>query len=329
MDRIKLSNVIVPRLEELGLPIRDVLRRARLPQTLFSQDRIFVTTHQFFSFWNAIGEMSDDPAIGLKIGSDGRVEQSHPVIIAALTARSFREALVKLARYKRLCASEDVRITEENGKTTIEFVWLLASETEPPLLLDGSFAAMVALGQRGTGRAIFPEMVEFNRAESERSMYELHFGCPAHFGSRRNALTYSTELIDLPFITHNPDLLAMLAPQLEEALRDYSAEQSLSEQVKAIQRRMLAGQRAGVQDVAAELNMSPRTLQRRLAEAGVKYQELLDGVRREMAQKYLGEPSLDLSEISYLLGYEEANSFHRAFQHWMGVSPGQWRAMQG
>ncbi len=83
-----------------------------------------------------------------------------------------------------------------------------------------------------------------------------------------------------------------------------------------------------MQGVAEELHISGRTLQRRLADDGLGFQQLLEAVRREMAQQYLAVPSLDLNEIAYLLGYEEASSFHRAFQHWEGTSPGQWRAAQ-
>ena len=72
----------------------------------------------------------------------------------------------------------------------------------------------------------------------------------------------------------------------------------------------------------------PRTLQRRLADESTGFQQVLEAVRREMAQHYLTGPSFDLNEIAYLLGYEEPSSFHRAFHHWERTSPGQWRAAQ-
>jgi len=74
--------------------------------------------------------------------------------------------------------------------------------------------------------------------------------------------------------------------------------------------------------------MSSRTLQRRLADDGTNYQDLLEDVRAEMAHHYLKESSLSLNEIAYLLGYEGPNSFHRAFHSREGVPPGQWRTQQ-
>ena len=102
----------------------------------------------------------------------------------------------------------------------------------------------------------------------------------------------------------------------------------MPEQVKAIQKRRLAVQQAGIREVAAELNMTARTLQRRLIKDGFRYQILLENVRRETAQEYLLQPLLGLEEIAYLLGYEESNSFHRAFQQWTGLPPGRWRMAQ-
>jgi AraC-like DNA-binding protein len=77
--------------------------------------------------------------------------------------------------------------------------------------------------------------------------------------------------------------------------------------------------------VAGELNLSAPTLQRRLTEAGLTFQEVLEEARRELARHYLLQSSLELNETAYLLGYENANSFFRAFRHWEGASPVQWR----
>jgi AraC-like DNA-binding protein len=69
-------------------------------------------------------------------------------------------------------------------------------------------------------------------------------------------------------------------------------------------------------------------LQRRLTDQGISFQRLLEEARRERAHHYLVHSSLELTETAYLLGYEDANSFFRAFHHWEGTSPGQWRVLQ-
>jgi len=69
-------------------------------------------------------------------------------------------------------------------------------------------------------------------------------------------------------------------------------------------------------------------LQRRLTEQGITFQQLLDEARRELAHHYLLHSSRELNETAYLLGYADANSFFRAFHHWEGTTPGQWRVLQ-
>jgi AraC-like DNA-binding protein len=159
-------------------------------------------------------------------------------------------------------------------------------------------------------------------------MYEAHFRCPVKFNSNHNALVFSKADMDLPFVTYNADLLAVVAPQLEAELAEQLCDKTFSEQAKAILKRLLAGQRPGIQDLARELHVSTRTLQRRLTKQRITFQRLLEEARHELACHYLLHSSLELNQTAYLLGYEDANSFFRAFHHWAGISPGQWRQLQ-
>ena len=88
----------------------------------------------------------------------------------------------------------------------------------------------------------------------------------------------------------------------------------------------MRGQRPSVEIVAKDLCVSPRTLQRRLEESGTTYQQLLDEVRQDTARKLLAATDLESGEIAFLLGFEELNSFTRAFHDWEGATPMRWRA---
>lgn len=327
-DRFRVSRSLPARLEELGLSPAAVFRQAGLPPGLFDQEKVLVTTEEFFALYRAIAEASDDPAIGLKLGTEERVERYDPIKIASLSARSLRDALGRLARYKQLMCPEKIHLVERGEECTLRFEWLLAEEDEPAILTDVCFAWVAGIARRGTGRAIHPKRVEFRRAPRHREMYESHFGCTVKFKAGQDALVFSKADVERPFLTYNPELLAIVAPQLEAELAEQLAQKTLSEQAKGILKRMLAGQRPGIHDVAKELRLSPRTLQRRLTEQGFTFQRLLEDARRELAHHYLLHSSLELNEAAYLLGYEDPNSFFRAFHHWEGISPGQWRLIQ-
>jgi hypothetical protein len=98
-NRFRVSTALARRIEELGLSPTVVLRQAGLPMGLFDQEKILVTTEELFALYRAISEVSRDPAIGLKLGTEERIERYDPVAIAALSTRSFRIALERLARY--------------------------------------------------------------------------------------------------------------------------------------------------------------------------------------------------------------------------------------
>jgi AraC-like DNA-binding protein len=109
---------------------------------------------------------------------------------------------------------------------------------------------------------------------------------------------------------------------------DLAANQSrrnVVDDVKNTIKRLLAGRRPTLADIARNLGLSTRTLQRQLAGLHITFQQLLQEARQEMAQQYLTQKSLDLNEVAYLVGFDDANSFFRAFQRWEGVSPYRWR----
>jgi AraC-like DNA-binding protein len=326
MNRFRISSSLSRRLQDLGLSPGEVLRQAGLPLGLFNQEKILLTTEEFFTLYRGIAEASRDPTIGLKLGTENRIERYDPIKIAALSTRSFRNAVERLSRYKQLTCPEKIDLVERGNECAVRFSWVLAQQQEPAVLVDVCFAWIMTIAERGAGRRIRPKRVELQRTEEGlRQMYEKHFECPVKFMASRNALVFSTADMDLPFLTYNADLLAAIAPQLEAELSEQLAEKDFRVQVKGILKRRLAGQRPGIRDVARELRTSARTLQRRLTEDGVSFQQLTEEARRELAHHYLLHSSLELNETAYLLGYEDANSFFRAFHKWEGTSPGQWK----
>jgi len=324
-DRFRVASTLAHKLEELGVSPADVLRRAALPEGLFEQERILVSTEEFFALYRGLAEASRDPAIGLKLGAEARMERYSPTSIIAVCARSLRDALVRMARYKQLTCPEELRVVVRAGEAHVQFRWPLAHEAEPTLLADQCFSRVTEIARRGTDGLVSPKRVELRGPARGRKMYEAHFGCPATFAAQHNTLVFAGTDLDRPFLTHNPDLYAMVASQLEAELSRSSGSKALGEQVKVVLKNLLASRRPGIGDVAKEMRLSARTLQRRLAEEGETFQQLLQAARRELAHHYLLHSALELNETAYILGYEDSHSFFRAFQGWEGVSPGEWR----
>jgi AraC-like DNA-binding protein len=316
------------KLQESGVLVSSVLQHAGLPPGLLDQARILVTTEELFALWRGIGHISTDPAIGLALGTESTPEHFDPVVLAALSTSSFGEAMRQVARYKQLSCPEELVLEADSAEWSIQFRWLLANDTEPSVLTDLCFAWVLAIARHGTGTRISPVRVEFVRPRAYAKPLERHFGCPMVFGAARNAIVFRASDAALPFITRNAELLAMLAPQLDEELKQHKGHESFPERVRATIQRKLNGRRPRMQDIARELHISARTLQRRLQEADYSFQQVLEEARHQLARHYLTNSQLELNETAYLLGYEDSNSFVRAFRTWEGVPPAHWRGAQ-
>jgi AraC-like DNA-binding protein len=325
-DRFRVSKLLLQRVEEHGVRLPAVLRRAGLPATFLDAEKVFATTSELFALWRAVGETSDDPAIGLKLGAEPRLERYDPIAIAAVCSQSFRDAVERMARYKRLTCPEEIRLRTTRDEASVEFVFLEATDDEPDLLVDLCLSRILAIGRRGTDRLQGALRLELVRPSRHRGLLESHFGCRVKFGADRNTLVFRRQDLDLPFVTHNEDLLAAVRDRLESELEAQKTRSDVGDQVRSALRRSLAGRRPTVEQVAQDLGLSVRTLQRRLTDAGASFQQLVEDTRRELARHYLRRSGVELKEAAYLLGYEDANSFFRAFQGWEGTTPGAWRA---
>src|SRR5215469_15865561 len=326
--RFRVSGSIFSKLEELGIPASAVLRRAGLPQSYVDQPRVLVSTEELFALWRAIGEVSTNPAIGLLLGTENQTARFHPIGLAALSSDNFGAAIDQMGKYKQLTCPEEI-VQEKNDKEwSIQFRWLLADEVEPPVLIECAFAWVLSTGRHGTGTRLTPLRVEFVQPRAHVKAIERHFGCLVVFGAPRNTIVFRAADAERPFVTRNAELLAMLAPQFEEELKQEKSEENFVERVRLAIQEKLTGRRPTIDDIASALHISSRTLQRRLQEEGCSFQRVLDEARHQLARHYLNNSYLELNEAAYLLGYEDGNSFVRAFRTWEGVPPARWREQQ-
>src|SRR3954470_7258143 len=132
-DRLKLPGVFWAAVKAIGLAPGAILRRCNLPSTAYSGESL-VTTTQNFAIWRAIRELSNDATLGWKAMSLVETDQYHPTLLAALHARTYRESIERLARYKRLCSAEEFRITTKGDEVLIEVSWPFAADESPPAL---------------------------------------------------------------------------------------------------------------------------------------------------------------------------------------------------
>jgi AraC-like DNA-binding protein len=325
LKRFRVPGRLALKLKEHGVSVAAVQRKAGLPRDLFEQTRVLVSTEELFAIWHAIEAVSADPLIGIKLGVETKTERFHPMAIAALSTQNLLTATEHLARYKKLTAPEEIVNKLSKEEFRVAFRWLLAVDAEPQVLTDYCFSWMISLARHGTGTQLTPLRVEYVRQRQNLRVLERTFCCKVVSGASRNTIIFRASDATAPFVTRNVELLELLAPQFEEQLQQHKEEDSFVELVRRAIQDRLTGQRPSMDVISEALHMSSRTLQRRLQESGSSFQRVLDEARHQMARYYLSNSVLELNEAAYLLGFEDPNSFGRAFRTWEGVPPSDWR----
>ena len=154
--------------------------------------------------------------------------------------------------------------------------------------------------------------------------FERFFGCPVEYGSAFDQWSFSNEtFLAVPLITGDPYLLETLQPFCDQAARERNTAVGTLRysQSRTNSQKLLPHGKANRQTVARALGMSERTLSRKLSGEGTTYDELVDQLRRSLALQHIRAPSISVSQIAWLLGYEGSTSFSHAFVRWTGRSP--------
>jgi AraC-like DNA-binding protein len=201
---------------------------------------------------------------------------------------------------------------------------------EPPVpgrssRLDYTIVTFLAFCRWVTGRRILPLGVELSYpAPAELSRHQVAFGCTPRFNAQQHALLLCKADLELPLPTANSVLSRLHDRVLQEHLRGLHATSFEGRMAATMVRRIGRGP-VMRRDIARDLCMSDRTLQRRLLEAGTSFQKELDALRRQLTENYLSDPALPLAGIAPLLGFAEESTFYRACQRWFQHSPKQAR----
>ncbi|MGO4546782.1 AraC family transcriptional regulator ligand-binding domain-containing protein [Paenibacillus sp. 2TAB23] len=326
-ERIKIPLGLWAGIRDLGIATHEVARKAGLPLSIVNEP--IVNTAQYFAIWQAYSDLIGDTAKGITLLATAfETAKYPPTVLATYHARDYRDALNRMARYKQLCPPENLRITEEGELCAIELEWLHNEQSGPPMLVGITLACLLELGRRGTGQPLTARLVEFSQAMGDTQTLEAYFGCPVRMGTPYNRLTLHRSDLDRPFVSYNEELLEVLTPVLDQSLDEQQSSRSFTETVKWIMKRSLTGGRPDIQTAAKEMGLSNRTLQRRLADENMSFKQVLTQARHEQALAYLADPSLDIKEVAFLIGYEDQNSFYRAFRLWEGDTPSNWRVKQ-
>jgi AraC-like DNA-binding protein len=199
----------------------------------------------------------------------------------------------------------------------------------PQHAIDATWGGLARELRRITGVPLAAKAVWFRHAApSKAQLAEYHrvMGAPVRFGASEDRFILPIEHLGQPLPSANPILLQVFEQHAEGALRTIGEDDSRANQVARVLSQKLKGSAPALDEVARELAMSSRNLQRTLRDAGTSYQSLLDNARRDLAIRHLANPATSAGQVGFLLGFSEPSAFHRAFRRWTGKPPSAFRA---
>lgn len=311
--------------KDLGIQPANVLRRAGLPEDLFKREGVTLSTPQYFALCRGLREEANDPLLPLRIGQTISVELFDAPIFASLCSPDLNTALQRLSRFKRLLAPIALHVEVRDESTTLDIEFLDKSEEPPVSLVAIELVFFVQLARIGTREEVKPLALTTPYSIPRVEEYTEYFGQAIEEGPR-HTLTFSAADATRPFLTANAKMWNFFEPELRKRLSELDESATMTDRVRGVLFELLPGGTASLQSVSKKLAVSTRTLQRRLHAEEKNFQLVLDATREELARHYLASSQMSGSEISLLLGYEDPNSFFRAFHAWTGETPEQARA---
>jgi AraC-like DNA-binding protein len=306
-------------LKEIGIRTANVLRRAGLPDDLFARSNARLDTPSYIRFWEALGAEAGDELFPLRLYSVLRSEGFSPPLFAALCSPNLTAAFERLAKYKPLIAPMRLDVVENRDTVTVQVAWLEVTPLPPPLVA-AELLFFVCLARMGTHEAIRPLRLVMETPPTPAGPYEEFIGAPIRKG-KGHAVVFSKSDATKPFLSSNDAMWSIFEPELRKRLAEMDASATTAERVRAALLESLPGGNVAMEDLARRLALSKRTLQRRLEDEGTSYQAVLRATRESLAHHYLERTTIPAAEISFLLGFEEPNSFFRAFSDWTGQTP--------
>ncbi len=284
---------------------------------------------QVDDLWLNATHLSKDKLFGLHFGESlqlsalgivGEIIKSSETIGGALTIAASLTHLIT--------AAFELEVVQDESSFTVRFIPVIDDWQYSVSAIQTLDLLMVFVIHELDGlmlKKIQPLAINYSRETDNIAEYERVMRCRPVINATENAITFDKKYWNEPIITANYELQKILLQKASELKTDSIKKQTLQSR---IYNYLLANSYLGIvslDDIASNFNISARTLQRKLKEEGINFQQLADEARKTLAINYLKAGSYPVKEISYMLGYNELSAFTRTFKRWTGIAPGMYQ----
>lgn len=309
-----------------GLDESEILLNAGLDKDYFdshkNKSNSRISLEHTLALWRSIEQLSADPLLGFHVGKSLKPAHFQLVAFTLLSSPTLGDASEKILKYQRLISDGGAFTMLPQQKTTA----LIYTPTESDFSyhqIDAVMVAILSFMRWLLGREIVPLRVSFSHGEKAGlSQYQSFFGCEVDFNAESSSILLNSELLQETL----PGFDQVLAT-VHEQMADNQLQRLIEPDIVAKVQECLISSEEGISrdEIAAQLAMSGRSLQRKLQQQGSSFQKLHDEYRHKQSLRLLANRDLSLLDISLQLGFAESSTFYRAFKRWQSVTPGEYR----
>jgi AraC-like DNA-binding protein len=314
-------------LDGKGIDAEPLLSQAELSRAQLTHDPSGISVVSQHRFLELAALEADDPLLGFHVAEELDLRDIGVLFYLQASSATVAEALEHLARYAAT-TNEEVRleISRQEAETVLTIHHVLQSDQARRQYSEHAALAVIRVLRMVTNRNFAPSRMTFTHSRNS-DLRDVHriLRCPVEFMQPADTWVLPRSVMELPIVSEDSHLLCILEVHADGLLSERHQEVGLRGLVEERLVNVLPTGKVQAAEVAGKLGMSERSLRRRLAEEGINFNEVLDGLRYRLALRYLADEHVSLKQITWLLGYSEPGAFNHAFKRWTGTSPRQAR----
>lgn len=290
--------------------------------------KVMVSDDDYYTYLENIAAQDPNALdLPLRVGASMRLDEYGAMGLAWKSAANLRASWDRAERFAMVLTSVSAYEVRE-----VELgAWLILHRDGDRRLglrlsNEASIASLAGISQQVTEAPVrLLEVTLEHPSPGRTDVHERHFGCPVRFGAEHDALLVAWETLRHPNRLSDPGMSKFFEAHLERELEALDDDHALAHRVLGEVSRALSDGIPTISETAKRLGMSSRTLQRRLADNGRTYQQVIDEARRTLAERLLRQTEYSMQEIAFLTGFSEQSAFTRAFKRWAGQTPRSFR----
>jgi AraC-like DNA-binding protein len=318
-----MTRLAYARAKQAGIALKPLLRTAGLKESQVEDAGARLGVRNQIAFLNLVAEALPDAFLGFHLAQPPDLREIGLLYYVAASSATLDDALQRAGRYASLVNEGIAMEYAAGGAAAMRFNYLGVARHSDRHQIEFTVTILVRLCRALAAKRLQPLRVRFtHRRAEDPSEINSFFGCETEFGAEVDEVVFDGAIARLPVIGADPYLNKLLVAHFEEAVsRRPSIQGTFRASVENAITPLLPHGQARVGDVSRSLGMSPRTLARRLASEGVTFSGVVENLRSTLAEGYLKNQNLSISQIAWLLGYQEVSAFTHAFKRWTGKAP--------